>query len=69
MKDTYGVLCIAEGSPVLTKNGEIPIESIKEGDYVLTEDGTYQKVLSHIAKGTAEDVKIHTKFAHPTTKC
>jgi len=37
-------VCFVPGSLVNTKNGYIPIENVKVGDYVLSDDGTYNKV-------------------------
>lgn len=62
MKNTFGVLCIAEGSMVLTNHGEIAIEKIKKDDYVLTEDGTFQKVLDNYNKGIGKVLRVHTNF-------
>lgn len=36
--------CFYPGTKVLTKSGYKPIEQIQKGEYVLTGDGTYQKV-------------------------
>lgn len=33
-----GIICFAAGTPVVTPDGEIPIEQIKAGDYVLSKD-------------------------------
>ena len=37
--------CFAAGTMITTKEGEIPIENVKAGDYVLTREG-YKKVTS-----------------------
>lgn len=63
MKDTFGILCIAAGSKVTTSCGDKCIEDVQVGDKVLTEDGTYQKVLANIDKGFGETVAIRTNFS------
>ena len=60
LKETYGQLCIAEDSVVQTKEGNKKIQEIRYGDYVLTEDGSYQFVSSAMCKGSKETIKIHT---------
>ena len=37
--------CVAEGEPVITRQGPKPIERVDEGDEVLTHAGEYRKVL------------------------
>lgn len=37
--------CLVEGEEIITENGSVCIEDIKEGDRVLTADGSYQEVL------------------------
>lgn len=61
-KNTYGIMCIAEGSNVRTMSGHKKIESINIGDMVLTESGSYQKVINTIPKGIKETIKIHGSF-------
>ncbi len=56
--NTYGCVCIAKGSKVVIKNGYKNIENIKINDLVLTEDGTYQKVLKVINNGIKQTLKI-----------
>ena len=50
-------ICFAEGTLVLTKRGYIPIEQIAVGvDEVLTNSGTWQKVISKMRTATNADV-------------
>lgn len=44
--DTNGVFCVAGGTKILLKNEIKNIEDVKPGDMVMTEDGTYQKVIA-----------------------
>ncbi|RMH39207.1 MAG: hypothetical protein D6688_14295 [Alphaproteobacteria bacterium] len=37
--------CVAAGERVRTSDGDKPIEAIREGDYVLTKNGRYRRVL------------------------
>lgn len=60
MKDTYGVLCIAKDSMVTTSDGEKPIQDVQPEDMVLTEDGTYRKVLGNWNKGIRKVVRVST---------
>ena len=59
----YNVIgnCLPAGHMVHTPNGLVPIEQIREGDMVLTEKGTFEKV-SHIMRRNASeylyDIKI-----------
>ena len=39
-----GAQCILNGTPVMTKNGLVEIQDIKEGDEILTHTGEYHKV-------------------------
>lgn len=58
LKDTYGITCIAEGSKILTKRGQVNIENVKIGDFVKTEDGSWQKVLANWNKGKQKTIRI-----------
>lgn len=60
LKNTYGLLCIAENSIIQTQEGRKPIQQIRYGDYVLTEDGSYQFVSNVMCKGIKETLKIKT---------
>lgn len=60
LKNTYGLLCIAEDSIIQTREGRKAIQRIQYGDYVLTEDGTYQFVSSAMCKGVKETVRVRT---------
>lgn len=42
----WGQNCFPTGTPVRTSEGEVPIESVKPGDFVLTHRNRYQEVLS-----------------------
>ena len=68
LDDTYGVACIAKGTPILTWTGEIPIEDIEPGMMVLTEDGTYKKVLNRYYQGRKGTV-ILTTFENHKLRC
>ncbi|HMV01682.1 MAG TPA: HNH endonuclease [Chitinophagales bacterium] len=46
--------CFAEDVPVCTKRGLIPIKDVEISDMVLTEDGTFQKVVNKINQGYRE---------------
>lgn len=61
-KNTFGIMCVAEDSPVVTARGNVMIQDMRPGESVLTEDGTYQKVLAVIPKGEKETVRIGTSF-------
>jgi hypothetical protein len=43
--------CVLEGQPVLTTRGWVPIEDVEIGEKVLTEDGSFQRVLDKWSKG------------------
>ena len=60
--DTYGAVCVAEGTPVLTDNGYKSIEDIEIGDNVLTDDGTFHQVTRLIDNGVKDTVRLHTDF-------
>ncbi|WP_303804257.1 polymorphic toxin-type HINT domain-containing protein [Ruminococcus flavefaciens] len=56
--------CFVEGTPVETEDGQKPIEEIKEGDMVLSEDPTtgevaYKTVLKTYENETTELVHVH----------
>jgi len=48
--------CFAEDVPVCTKRGLVPIKDIEINDMVLTEDGTFQKVVNKINQGHREKI-------------
>lgn len=60
LKDTYGTLCLAEGTNVLTQNGQKRIEDINVGEMVKTHDGTFHPVLASFYKGRKETVIVRT---------
>ena len=43
-----GAQCILNGTPVMTKNGLVEIQDIKEGDEILTHTGEYHKVTTKL---------------------
>lgn len=43
-----GAQCILNGTPVMTKNGLVKIQDIKEGDEILTHTGEYHKVITKL---------------------
>ena len=53
--------CLDGETLISTTKGLIPLKSIKEGDYALTSDGSYQKVLAHVYSGKKQNVKIITQ--------
>ncbi len=68
--------CFTKGNLVQTENGQVPIERIKQGELVLSHDGTYhkvKKVLSHNYSGEIFKIScygdstqdIETTFEHP----
>lgn len=60
LSETYGITCIAEGSKILTKKGQVNIEDVKVGDLVKTENGSWQKVLANWYKGEKQTIRIRT---------
>lgn len=62
LKETYGVFCIEENQDVYLQNEVKKIKDVSPGDFVLTEDGTYQKVLFKKNNGNKKLIKIHTSF-------
>lgn len=62
MKETFGQLCIAEDSNVVTSDGLKKIQDVKAGDMVLTEDGTYQKVIATRCNGIKQAITVHGTF-------
>lgn len=61
-KNTFGIMCIAEGARIATRKGCRNIEDIRPGDRVLTEDGTYQRVTCACQKGVRETVLVKTSM-------
>lgn len=62
VENTYGLMCVSEDSEVILEDGVKKIKDIVCGEKVLTEDGSYQKVLRVIDKGEKEVLSIHTSF-------
>ena len=58
--------CFIDGTKITTKNGFKNIEYIQEGDYVLTIDGTYQKVLNTTRFKSNELIKINNEITSTT---
>lgn len=69
------VSCFEAGTLVDTINGQTPIEDIQEGDFVLTHDGSYQRVSERMARNedygvirlkiTGSPVGISATSEHP----
>lgn len=53
-------LCFAEGTLINTKNGFVPIEKINKGDFVLSGDGTFKKVLNTFSNDYVGDLNSIT---------
>ncbi|MDR1090107.1 MAG: DNA polymerase III subunit alpha [Prevotella sp.] len=60
LKDTYGQLCIAEGSLIKTRTGLKRIEDVQEGELVQTENGSYHCVTASMYKGLKDTVTVRT---------
>lgn len=58
------LVCFGEGSMVLTPNGEIPIQNLKEGDFVYDENLNIHTV-EFIAKRTVFPSKTLNKYSIP----
>lgn len=58
LPETYGVMCIAEGSRVKTSKGLVPIEAVNQGDMVQTETGEYRTVLALLDQGSKEVIEV-----------
>ena len=61
-KNTYGIMCIAEDTRIATRKGCKSIQNIVPGDFVLTEDGTFQQVTRTYKKGIKKTVLIKTSM-------
>jgi intein/homing endonuclease len=61
--ETHGVICVKDGSRVKTNKGLVEIESIKIGDFVQTENGSYQRVLNNIYNGKSKTILIRSDNA------
>lgn len=59
------ILCIAENSMVYTREGYKPIEDITTNDYVLTDNGTFQKVLFVKDNGIRECFQVNATGTIP----
>lgn len=60
LHNTYGTLCLAEGTMVRTIDGQKRIEDVNEGELVQTHDGSYQHVKANYYKGRKETIIIRT---------
>lgn len=59
---------LAHGTPVLTPTGEwVPIENIREGDYVVTHDGSPTRVTGVFPQGTLDTYEVTTRFGQTVT--
>lgn len=62
LKNTYSVMCVSSEMDVKTSKGVKKIKDICVGEYVQTEDGSYQKVLDKFNNGIKNTIKIATSF-------
>lgn len=62
LKSTYSVMCVSSEMDVKTSKGVKKIKDVCVGEYVQTEDGSYQKVLDKFNNGTKNTIKIVTSF-------
>ena len=58
--DSGAVACFEKGTEVLTKNGLVPIENIKEQDYVLSKN---------VETGQIEEQKVYHTYTHNPRSC
>ena len=59
--------CLHKDSMVYCSDGIKTIEDIKITDMVLTHNGSYKKVIDHVATGTKESYLLKPAFCLPTT--
>jgi modification methylase scrFIB len=59
---TYSFPCFTGDSLVLTKKGYKEIKNIKVGDYVLTHDNTYKKVVNVFNNGLKDTILLKSPF-------
>jgi DNA polymerase I-like protein with 3'-5' exonuclease and polymerase domains len=55
---TGRLACVAEGSPVLTSRGQVSIESVLEGDLVLTHQGRWRRVTAVLDQGIRQAYQL-----------
>ena len=67
LKDTFGLLCVKEGSLVTTIKGLIPIEQVSVDDMVLTDDGSFQRVIRTMCSGHKRTVTVRTSHGEALT--
>ncbi|MDR1504141.1 MAG: DNA polymerase III subunit alpha [Prevotella sp.] len=60
LKDTYGTLCIAEDAKIITNDGLKKIQDVRYADLVLTEDGSFQQVVSSMCVGVKDTIRVRT---------
>lgn len=63
--------CFVPGTPVITESGPVPIEEVKEGDFVFTEGGVLRKVLQTFERdydGEVITVKVRGMLPVTMTK-
>ena len=57
--ELISLICFAKGTPILTPNGNIPIEDLKENDFVLTGDNRCVKITKVFYNKYALDSKSY----------
>lgn len=62
LEGTYGVVCVAEGTPVTTSSGIKPIEKVVIGDKVIAEDGEFHEITATYDNGVRNVVAIRTDY-------
>lgn len=58
LPETYGVMCVAQGSLVKTLCGQVPIEQVEVGAKVQTETGEYHQVLANLRRGQKRTIRV-----------
>lgn len=59
--ETYGVMCVAEGTPIKTARGPVPIEQVADGDivdWVQTHTGNWELCTALIPQGVKSCVRL-----------
>ncbi len=60
---TYSFPCFVGDTLILTESGEKPIKDVAEGDYVLSHDGEWHRVVRSMKTGTKEVCRFATTFS------